>query len=92
MHRIRVKYLNIYYDLTRKREEFVAFDDYLTLGELLNKISGNYKPKFRDSVLDKENKLIPHVWVLLNRRVTKDLETELKDGDLVVLGLPLVGG
>ena len=92
MPRVKVKYLNVHYDITRRKEEYIAFEDSLTLRELLDKVSRSYTPKFRDSILDKENKLKPHVWIMLNRQVTKDLETDLKDGDVVVFSLPIVGG
>lgn len=92
MKRVKVKYLNVYYTITHKEEEFIEFDDSLTLRELIDKVSRNYKPKFRDSILDKENKLRPHAWILVNRELAKDLEKELKDGEMIVFSLPIIGG
>jgi MoaD family protein len=92
MYRIKVKYLNVYYSITGKKEESIEFDDSLTLGELLEKVARGHKPKFRDFIFDEENKLRPYVWIFLNRERTKDLERELKDGEVVVFSLPIVGG
>ena len=92
MYRVKVKYLNVYYSITRKKEEFIEFDDGLTLRDLIDRVSRNYKPEFRDSILDKENKLRPHAWILVNRKQAKDLEKELRDGEMVVFSLPIVGG
>lgn len=92
MYRIKVKYLNVYYSITGKKEEFIAFDHCLTLGELLEKVARSHTPKFRDFIFDEENKLRPYVWIFLNRERTKDLGRELKDGEVVVFSLPIVGG
>ena len=92
MPRVKVKYLNVHYSITRKKEEFIEFRDAITLRELLNEVTRRYKSRFRDSILDGENRLKPHVWILVNREVIKDLETTLKDGDMVVFSLPIVGG
>ncbi|MBW1667688.1 MAG: MoaD/ThiS family protein [Deltaproteobacteria bacterium] len=90
MGKVRVKYLNVYSGLAGKKEEFVSFDDRITLKELLDRIMGSRK--FRDSVLDQEGKLKPHVWILVNRERVADLARELGDGDTVVFSLPIVGG
>lgn len=92
MPRVKVKYLNVHYSLTCKKEEFIEFRDVLTLRDFLNEVTRRYKSAFRDSILDGENRLKPHVWILINRDVIRDLETTLKDGDVVVFSLPIAGG
>lgn len=92
MPRVKVKYLNVHYSLTRKKEEFIEFQGPLTLRELLNEVTRRYKSVFRDSILDGENRLKPHVWILINQEVIRELETTLKDGDVVVFSLPIAGG
>lgn len=92
MPRVKVKYLNVHYSLTRKKEEFIEFQGALTLRELLNEVTRRYKSVFRDSILDGENRLKPHVWILINQEVIRELETTLKDGDVVVFSLPIAGG
>lgn len=92
MKRIKVKYLTVYYTLTRKKEEYIKFEGELTLRELLDRVSQKYGPKFRDYVMDEENRPKPYVWIFLNREREKDLERKLEDGEVVVFGLPIVGG
>lgn len=92
MKRIKVKYLNIYYTITHKKEDSVEFDGSLTLRELVNKLSRSYKPEFRDAILEGENKLKPHAWILVNGELTKNLEMKLKDGEVIVFTLPIAGG
>jgi len=92
MKRIKVKYLNIYYTITRKKEDSVEFDGSLTLRELVDKLSRSYKPEFRDAILDGENKLKPHAWILVNGELAKNLEMTLKDGEVIVFSLPIAGG
>ena len=92
MARIKVKYLNIYYTTTRKSEEVVEFSESPTLMELIERLSTTYKSEFRDKVLDGENKLKPHAWILVNGLPTRDLQTKLKDGEVVVFSLPVTGG
>ena len=92
MPQVKVKYLNVYYSMTRKEEEFIAFDDPFTLGDLLDKVSKLYKAKFRDSIFDEENNLKPHAWILIDKEREKDLKRRLKGGEVVVFSLPVVGG
>jgi molybdopterin converting factor small subunit len=92
LSRIKVKYLNVYSGMTRKKQEFIEFNDTMTLGRFLEKVSGVYGPKFRDVIFDEENRLRPHAWILVNKQREKDLERQLKDGEVVVFSLPIVGG
>lgn len=92
MKRIKVKYLNIFYTITRKKEDSVEFGESLTLRELVDKLSRSYKAEFRDTILDGENKLKPHTWILVNGELVKDLEIKLKDEEVVVFSLPIAGG
>jgi len=92
MPRVRVKYLNFYYTITRKKDEYIEFDKSFTLGQLLNILSGKYEPKFSEVIFNKEYKLKTNIWIMVDHRVTNDLEAELKDGDVVMFSLPLCGG
>jgi MoaD family protein len=92
MLRVKVKYLNVYYSITRKKQEDIEFNATLTLGELLDRVCRSYKSKFRDLILDEDSKLKPHAWILINQEREKDLQRKLKDGDVVVFSLPIVGG
>ena len=92
MGQIKVKHLNIFYNITRKKEESVEFDSSLTLRELVDKLSRSYKAEFRDTILDEDNKLKSYAWILVNGEPAKDLEMKLKDGEVVVFSLPIAGG
>lgn len=92
MAKIKVKYLNVYYHVTRKQEEYIEFDGRLTLGGLLILACQRHGPKLKELVFNAENQLKPHTWILVNQEREKDLLRELKDGEMVVFSLPIVGG
>ena len=92
MPRVKVKYLNLYYTITRKKEEYIEFDKSFTLGQLLNTLSGRYSLKFKEVIFNKKNKIKKTVLIVVDRAVTNDLETRLKDGSVVMLSLPISGG
>jgi molybdopterin converting factor small subunit len=92
MGRIKVRYLNVYYELTGKKEESIDFAHTLTVGELLERVIQSGGPRFKETILDDSNRLKPHVWLLANRTLVKDLGRELQDGDMVVFSLTPVGG
>ena len=92
MGKVKVKYLNIYSNLTGRKEEFIAFDQDLTLGALVHRVAQSGGPKFRDAIMDESKTVKPYVWILVNREHVKDLDRALKEGDTVVFGLPPVGG
>jgi len=92
MGKIKVKYLNIYYTITHKKEESVEFDESLTLRELIDKLCRSYKPEFRDAILDGDNKLKPYAWILVNGEPAKELAMKLEDGETIVFSLPVTGG
>jgi molybdopterin converting factor small subunit len=92
MPKVKVKYLNVYYSITRKAGETITFESQLTLAELLTGIFRSYTSKLREQVLDENNSLKPHAWIMINKEREKNLQRELKDGDVVVFSLPIVGG
>jgi molybdopterin converting factor small subunit len=92
MPRVKVKYFNVYYNVSRKHEEYIEFDGRLTLAELLERVCKSYQSKFKELVFDGEDKLKPHVWILINKERERNLRRELKDGEVIVFSLPIVGG
>lgn len=89
---VRIKYLNFYYTITRKQEEYIAFDKSLPLWQLLNTLSERYGQTFRDALLDMNNKLKPNSLIMVDRKVINNLGVELKDGGVVMISLALCGG
>lgn len=92
MVQIKVKYLNIYPGITRKQEELIAFSKSPTLKELIDKLCTIYKSEFREAVLDRGNKLKLHALILVDGLLAKELDTKLKDGEMVVFMLTIAGG
>lgn len=92
MGQIQVKYLNVFYNLTQKKGEVVEFDESLTLKELINRLSQNYKAEFRNTIMDGEEKLTLYAWILVNGEHAGNLEMKLKDGTSVIFSLPIAGG
>jgi MoaD family protein len=92
MGRIKVKYLNVYCMLTGKKEEFIEFQERLTLGELLQKLFQRYRTRFKDAITDEKNALRPYVWILVNQERVKDLDKKLTNSDTVVFSRPPMGG
>lgn len=92
MGQIQVKYLNVFYNLTQKKGEVVEFDDSLTLKELVDRLSQNYKAEFRNTIMDEEEKLTLYAWILVNGEHAGNLEMKLKDGASVIFSLPIAGG
>ena len=92
MSRVKVKYLNVYYSVSRKHEEYIEFDDRLSLAELLERVCQRYPAKFRELIFDQANTLKSHAWILINKERERNLARELKDGEVVVFSLPIVGG
>jgi MoaD family protein len=90
--RVTIKYLNIYYSITGNMEEEITFGQGFTLEQLLSTISQNYGPKLRDSLFDKEKRLKPNVWIMVDHVVTNNLQLELKDGDMIMFSLQMSGG
>ena len=78
--------------MTGKKEEYIEFDERMTLGRLLDKVAETYGPGFRDKIFDEEKRLKPHTWILVNKEREKDTGRELYDGEVVVFSLPIVGG
>ncbi len=70
----------------------MEFNESLTLKELVDRLSQNYKAEFRNTIMDGEKKLKLYAWILVNGEHTGDLEMKLKDGASVIFSLPIAGG
>jgi len=92
MVRIKVKYLNVYKHIIHRNEDIFELQEPVTLEGLLNKVNQNSTLEFRKFVLDENHRLKSHVWILVRGQRTRNLQKTLKDGDVVVFSLPLVGG
>lgn len=67
-----------------------------TLMDLIRELCDEHGRSFRNLFFDrKTGKVLPQVWVVVNDKYTsfpEGLRKELKDGDKVVISLPIAGG
>ncbi|MGB5912775.1 MAG: MoaD/ThiS family protein [Promethearchaeia archaeon] len=73
----------------------IDYSDVNTLGDVIDQFMGKYGKKLRKSFVDAQGNLETHIVILINGRnylFLEELNTKLKDGDQIVISLPLVGG
>ncbi len=93
--RVTVKYFAYLRGLVRdKREETVNLEDGARLIDLLNILIKKYGKKFQENIIKKNEKevsLSDNIIVLISGKSVNDLNTLLKDGDIIAL-MPFLGG
>ncbi len=65
------------------------------LGDIINQFMKEHGKKLRKSFVDPQGNLESHVVILVNGRnylFLEEFNTLLKDGDIIVISPPLVGG
>ena len=73
----------------------INYSNVETLGEVIEQFMSEHGNKIRKNFIDKHGNLETHVVILVNGRnylFLEELNTKLKDGDQIVISLPLVGG
>ena len=92
---VTVKYFAYLRGLVRdKREETVNLEDGARLIDLLNTLIKKYGKKFQENIIKKNEKevsLSDNIIVLISGKSVNDLNTLLKDGDIIAL-MPFLGG
>ena len=92
---VTVKYFAYLRGLVRdKREETVNLEDGARLIDLLNILIKKYGKKFQENIIKKNEKevsLSDNIIVLISGKSVNDLNTLLKDGDIIAL-MPFLGG
>lgn len=78
--------------MTGKESEYIDVREPATLGAFLDAVCRRHGRKFRDFIFPEGNRLNPHIWLLVNKKKTTDLETVLKERESVVFSFPLMGG
>ncbi|MFQ6068398.1 MAG: ubiquitin-like small modifier protein 1 [Candidatus Bathyarchaeia archaeon] len=82
-------------ELAGKREETIEFSARtVTVNDVLEELVKRHGKEFKDYLYDKEKKVRGHLQFLVNGRsvsLLEDLETQLKEGDRLVI-IPPVGG
>ena len=89
MSTVTVTYLTPLLEVTGKRTDTMPIEDGLVLREVLNTLSENYGSKFK-KLVSGEN---PYIVFMVNGRAIHEygLETKIKGGDSILMGI-LVGG
>jgi len=92
---VTVKYFAYLRGLVRdKREETVNLEDGARLIDLLNILIKKYGKKFQENIIkrnEKEVSLSDNIIVLINGKSVEDLNTLLKDKDIIAL-MPFLSG
>lgn len=89
MSTVTVTYLTPLLEVTGKRKDNIPIENGLVLRDVLNGLSEKYGSKFK-KLVSGEN---PYIVFMVNGRAIHDhgLDTKIKDGDSVLMGI-LVGG
>ena len=89
MSTVTVTYLTPLLEVTGKRKDNVPIEDGLMLRDVLNTLTEQYGSKFK-KLVSGEN---PYIVFMVNGRTIHEhgLETKIKDGDSILMGI-LVGG
>jgi len=95
--RVSVRFFTSLRELTGKREETIEFSgkEKVTVGKVLERLSKRYGKDFVEYVFDRKSGDVKgFLQFLVNGRSTatlRDLDTPLKDGDVLAI-IPPVGG
>ncbi len=93
---VNTKYLTTVKAITNKHGEKIDLKENSTVQELLGKLIAIYGPKLREVIFPGVNKAGLHIAIMANNEQAfiflDRLDTNLKDGDTVLIGTPLMGG
>ena len=73
----------------------IDYSDVDTLGDVIDQFMEKHGKKLRKNFVNPQGNLESHVVILVNGRnylFLEELNTKLKDGDIIVITPPLVGG
>jgi len=93
--KIHVKFLATIREITGKSEIELEIQPGDTVGTALQALQARYGTEFKDATTGTTAGGIPKIRFLVNGRNTdflEELETKLKDGDVMVLVPPVAGG
>ena len=73
----------------------IDYSNVNTLGDVIERFMNKHGSKISKTFVDKSGNLETHVVILVNGRnylFLEEYNTKLKDGDLIVISPPLIGG
>lgn len=89
---LRIHYLPPLVGITSKWQDKMEVEPGTTLTELLNKLSHIYGEKFKEQAVNYTN---PYLLIMVNGKALSEAEMnviELKNGDSILIGVPVGGG
>lgn len=92
--KIKVKFFTSLREITNKKVDEIQLKNAITVEELLAILSEKYGKKFREYIYNKKGKVQDFLSFLVNGKninVLQELDTELKQGDILAI-IPPVGG
>jgi molybdopterin synthase sulfur carrier subunit len=92
---IRVRFLGVFRRLSGKSRVSMELEEPTTVGKVIQKLTEAFPPEFKRSLIDPElEDPRPNALILVNGKeisVSRGLETEVNDGDEIVL-VPVAHG
>lgn len=89
MPQVTVKYLMVFSQVTGKKEEKLAIDEYATIEDLLKILYNRYGRKFKKLIeQDFENRSV----LFVVNGESKNVSTKLNDKDEILISYPVGGG
>lgn len=92
--KVTVRYYGVVREAINKRTEDVEVSDGSTIGDLMKHIVETKNPQLREMIYDKQGQVRDFLAYVINEVDVRSLDgfnTELKEGDVVLL-LPPIGG
>lgn len=93
---VNVKYITNVREITKKQDEKIELGEGSTVRNLIDKLVVDYGPKLKEIILPRgADKVSVFVGILGNGKSFQPLsrlDTKLKDGNTILIGLPVMGG
>jgi len=91
--KVKVKFMSPYFQaLTGVEEEEITIKDGTTVKDLLKKISVIHDHKLYEQLLEEETTLKNGVLIIINGKVIQDVNSKLRDGDIIIITIAHGGG
>jgi molybdopterin synthase sulfur carrier subunit len=93
--KVKIRYFTTLRELAGRKEEEIKMKNGAHLSDLIEKITRKYGIQARDYLYDKNKKLDPSIYFLVNGKNVKifsGLDRKLTDGDTIAIIPPIGGG
>jgi MoaD family protein len=90
--KVKIRPWGVFQEIIGERELSIEIPENFTVGNLLDRLASSYGKKFADELFQPNSKSIkPYVKILHNGHGA-NLDSKLRDGDLVAIFPPVGGG